>query len=46
MRPYLKKKKKSQKRDGRIAQGVEIDFKLQHHKKKANVYIFHIQPLC
>jgi hypothetical protein len=33
-RPYLKKKKKTQKRACEVAEGVGSEFKLQHHKKK------------
>jgi hypothetical protein len=33
VRPYFKKKP-SQKRAGRVAQGVGLEFKAQYHKKK------------
>jgi hypothetical protein len=34
MRPYLKKKKKSQKRAWGVAQGGGLEFKLQYYQKK------------
>jgi hypothetical protein len=37
VRPYLEKKKKSQKRAGGMVQGVGPEFKLQYHKKKEKV---------
>jgi hypothetical protein len=33
MSPYLKKKKKIQKRAGGVVRGVGSEFKLQYHKK-------------
>jgi hypothetical protein len=33
-RPYLEKKKKSQKRTGEVAPGVDSEFKPQYRKKK------------
>jgi hypothetical protein len=34
--PISKKKKKSQKKAGGVAQGVGLEFKPQHYKKKRN----------
>jgi hypothetical protein len=34
VRPYLEKKNLSQKRAGKVAQGVGPEFKPQYHKKK------------
>jgi hypothetical protein len=36
--PYLKKKKKSQNKTGRVAEGVCSEFKSQYHEKNENVH--------
>jgi hypothetical protein len=37
MRPYLKKKKKSQKRVGGVAQGIGSEFRSQYYQKKKKI---------